>query len=133
MLVREDKMTEELQKLVEKKKHWGVLSGRDALVFWRHVEASIDGGSRNWTRRDFEQLTRWQFGLRTTTPFQIVAGPAGAQTPEPVEVVLFRPLLRRKYTTFAERQTAQRAKAAARKARSRTPKNELTIHLVSGR
>jgi hypothetical protein len=129
----EGKMTEELQKLVEKKKHWGVLSGRDALVFMRHVESATDGTAGGWTKRDFEQLTRWQFGLRTTTQFQIVAGPAGAQAPEPVEVVLFRPLLRRKYTTFAERQTAQRAKAAARKARSRTPKNELTIHLVSGR
>ena len=126
-------MRDELGKLIDRTNQWGVLSGRDVLVFMRHAESATDGTAGGWTKRDFEQLTRWQFGLRTTTQFQIVAGPAGAQAPEPVEVVLFRPLLRRKYTSFAERQTAQRAKAAARKARSRTPKNELAIHLVSER
>jgi hypothetical protein len=112
-------MTEELQKLVEKKKQFGVLSGRDALVYMRYVESAAAG---KWTARDFAELTRWQFGLRTTTQFQIVDGPADAQAPECQNVILFRPLLRRKYTSLAERQTAQRAKAAMRKARSRTQK-----------
>jgi hypothetical protein len=125
-------MNDELRKLIDKKKQWGVLSGRDALLFMRHVESATDGTAGNWTKRDFEQLTRWQFGLPTTTQFRIVAGPPDAQVPEPVEVVIFRPLLRRKYTTFAERQTAQRAKAAARKARSRTAKNGPATYLVSG-
>ena len=115
-------MSEELRKLIDKKQRWGVLSGRDALLFWRHVQASVDGGSRDWAQRDFEQLTRWQFGLRTTTQFRVVAGPAGAQVPECREVVLFRPLLRRKYTSLAERETVRKAKRAAVMARLRLRK-----------
>ena len=112
---------DELHKLIEKKKYWGFLSDRDALVFWRHVEARIDGSSGRWTQRDFEQLTRWQLGLPTTMQFQIVAGPVGA--PKRVEVSpARRTLLRRKYGTFAERQAARKAKEAARQASLRLKK-----------
>src|SRR5258707_11766773 len=105
---------DELHKLIEKKKHEGFLSDRDALVFWRHVEARIDGSSGRWTQRDFEQLTRWQLGLPTTMQFQIAAGPVGAHAPKRVEVAPERrTLLRRKYGTFAERQTARKAKETA--------------------
>ncbi len=44
-----------------------------------------------------------------------------------------RPLLSRKYGTFAERQAAEKAKRAAAQARFQTRKNALTIHLVSDR
>jgi len=54
---------DELHNLIEKKKYEGFLSERDALVFWRHVKARIDGSSGRWTQRDFAQLTRWQLGL----------------------------------------------------------------------
>ena len=114
---------DELHKLIEKKKYEGFLSERDALVFWRHVEARIDGSSGRWTQRDFEQLTRWQLGLPTTMQFQIVAGPVGAHAPKRVEVAPERrTLLRRKYGTFAERQAARKAKEAARQASLRLKK-----------
>ena len=114
---------DELHKLIEKKKYGGFLSERDALVFWRHVEARIDGSSGRWTQRDFEQLTRWQLGLPTTMQFQIEAGPVGAHAPKRVEVSPERgTLLRRKYGTFAERQAARKAKEAARQASLRLKK-----------
>ena len=114
---------DELHKLIEKKKYEGFLSGRDALVFWRHVKARIDGSSGRWTQRDFEQLTRWQLGLPTTVQFQIMAGPVGAHAPKRLEVSpKQRTLLRRKYGTFAERQAARKAKEAARQASLRLEK-----------
>ena len=125
-------MSDGLRKLIEKKKRCGVLSGRDALIFWRHVRGAVDGGSREWTGRDFEQLTRWQFGLRTNTQFRIVAGPVGAAAPVPVEVPVVRPLLRRKYATVEEREAAQRAKNASYQARFRLAKSGVTGSLVSG-
>ena len=85
-LCERETLMDELHKLIQKKKYEGVLSERDALVFWRHVEARIDGSSSRWTQRDFEQLTRWQLGLPTTMQFQIVAGPVGAHAPKHVEV-----------------------------------------------
>ena len=116
-------MTDELQQLIEKKKYWGFLSGRDALIFWRHVEAYIDGEPGKWIRSDFGQLTRWQFGLPTAMQFQIVAGPIGAHAPKRVGVSPERrTLLRRRYGTFAERQAARKAKEAARQASLRLKK-----------
>jgi hypothetical protein len=116
-------LMDELHKLIEKKKYDGFLSERDALVFWRHVEARIDGSLGRWRQRDFGQLTRWQLGLPTTMQFQIVAGPVGAHAPKRVEVSPERcTLLRRKYGTFAERQAARKAKEAARQASLRLKK-----------
>src|SRR6266436_2435521 len=127
-------MPDELQMLIQKKKYWGFLEGRDALIFWRYVEAGVAGTSSKWTERDFEQLTRWQFGFPTATQFRIVAGPMGASAPKRAEVSPERrPLLSRKYGTFAERQAAEKAKRAAAQARFQTRKNALTIHLVSAR
>jgi len=127
-------VTDELQQLIEKKKYWGFLSGRDALIFWRHVEAYIDGSSDKWTQRDFEQLTRWQLGSPTTVQFQIVAGPMGAHAPERVEVSPERrTLLRRKYGTFAERQAARKAKEAARQASLRLKKTAEQVSMFSTR
>ncbi len=122
-LCERETLMDELHKLIEKKKYGRFLSDRDALVFWRHVEARIDGSSGRWTQRDFEQLTRWQLGLPTTMQFQIVAGPVGAHAPKRVEVSPERrTLLRRKYGTFAERQAARKAKEAARQASLRLKK-----------
>jgi hypothetical protein len=122
-LCERETLMDELHKLIQKKKYEGVLSERDALVFWRHVEARIDGSSSRWTQRDFEQLTRWQLGLPTTMQFQIVAGPMGAHAPKRLDVSPERrTLLRRKYGTFAERQAARKAKEAARQASLRLKK-----------
>src|SRR5258708_3253099 len=117
-LCERETLMDELHKLIEKKKYEGFLSERDALVFWRHVEARIDGSSGRWTQRDFEQLTRWQLGLPTTMQFQIVAGPVGARAPKRVEVSPERhTLLRRKYGTFAERRGGGKGKGEGRGAR----------------
>lgn len=124
----------ELHKLIEKKKYEGFLSERDALVFWRHVEARIDGSSGRWTQRDFDQLTRCQLGLPSTMQFQIVAGPMGAHAPKRVEVSpVRRTLLRRKYGTFAERQAARKAKEAARQASLRLKKTAEQVSMFSTR
>jgi hypothetical protein len=56
-------LMDKLHKLIEKKKYWGFLSGRDAL----DVLTACPG---KWTQRDFEQLTRWQLGFPTTVQFQ---------------------------------------------------------------
>jgi len=122
-LCERETLMDELHKLIEEKKYEGVLSERDALVFWRHVEARIDGSSGRWTQRDFEQLTRWQLGLSTTVQFQITAGPVGAHAAKRLEVSPERrTLLRRKYGTFAERQAARKANEAARQASVRLKK-----------
>jgi hypothetical protein len=104
----------DLRKLIEKKKYWGFLSGRDALIFWRHVESRVNGSAYKWTQKDFKQLTRWQLGLPTTVQFELVAGSLCA--PAPRAVIPVRPLLCRKYGTLAERQAARKAKEAARQA-----------------
>ena len=104
------------QQLVRIKREQGFLAGRDALDALHYTRSA--GG--RWTRRDFEQLTRWQLGLPTTVQFQIVAG--GARMPQPVSVSAARPLLRRKYATFEERNAARKGKEAARQASLRRGK-----------
>src|SRR5262249_46451765 len=47
---------DELRKLIEKKKYWGFLSGRDALIFRRRIESRVDGSAGKWTQKDFQQL-----------------------------------------------------------------------------
>jgi hypothetical protein len=121
-LERKILMNAQLSKLLEKKKAAGILNGQDALAFLRHVRA-VGDASGKWTLRDFDELTRWQFGLPTRTQFQIVAGPVGAHAPKRVEISPERrTLLRRKYGTFAERQAARKAKEAARQASLRLKK-----------
>jgi len=118
-------VTDELRKLIEKKKHWGFLEGRDALVFLRYVEACVSAASSKWTERDFEQLTRWSLGLPTTVQFQIVAGPIGSIAPKRAIATIGSirgALLSRKYRTLAERQAARRAKDVERKASLRLGK-----------
>jgi hypothetical protein len=59
------------QQLVQVKKHWGILAGRDALDALRYIRSA----GREWTEEDFEALTAYQLGRPTHIRFEVLAGP----------------------------------------------------------
>jgi hypothetical protein len=58
------------ERLVQIKKHWGFLAGRDALDALVYVRSA----GRGWTQKDFEALTAYQLGRPTHVRFEVVAG-----------------------------------------------------------